>query len=268
MYRAYKYEKKKNTARGSLLLLTALSSSITFSASQARKPYLKSLPHFLSTFVTLLKQGHGTVQLGGYQSTSGVSQHINIDGLVGDTFTVTRSRDNNAIVGLGYYIEGQTWQSLELSYGINGFYLPRTSISGNVIQEDLFTNLSYGYHLTHYPVYATIKSTIPFKSMQSITVDVGVGPNFLMARGFQEYSLDNGVTTPDVAFSGRTTPTFSATIGVGIQIKNVFGKAPLECGYKFFYLGRGHFNTQTNQILNTLNTGNTYANALLCGIRI
>jgi hypothetical protein len=251
-----------------LVVLFALVSSTTLAASQPIPNPPSSHSHFLPPLSTL-KAGHALIQLGGFWSSQGASQHININGLIGDTFSVTKHDDGNALVGLGYFIEGQARGPLAMSYGVNGFYLARTSVSGTVTQENLFTNLSYGYHLTHYPVYAMAASTIPLKSTkQSLTLDVGIGPNFMPAGGFQESSLDNGVSLPDNAFSGHTTTTFSATVGLGIRINNVFGKVPLECGYRFFYLGQGHFNTETNQLQNTLNTGNTYANALLCGIRI
>jgi len=258
----------RNNSVALLGSLFALVSSPTLAASQPIVTPSSSHNHFLPTLSTL-KAGHALIQLGGYSSRQGATQHINIDGLIGDRFTVTKHGDSNGLLGLGYFIEGQSRGPLTMSYGINGFYLPRTSVSGTVTQENLFTNLSYGYHLTHYPVYAMAASIIPLKlTKQFLTLDVGIGPNFMRAGGFQEYSLDNGVTLPDNAFSGRTTTTFSATVGIGIRINNVFGKAPLECGYRFFYLGQGHFNTETNQLQNTLNTGNTYANALLCGIRI
>lgn len=56
---------------------------------------------------------------------------------------------------------------------------------------------------------------------------------------------------------------FSATVGFGVKMNYVFGPAPLECGYRFFYLGQGKLEASSNQALNTLNTGSVYANALL-----
>ena len=89
----------------------------------------------------------------------------------------------------------------------------------------------------------------------------------MQTTGFTEQSLD-GVTVKDNIFSNHTTATFSATIGAGVKINNTFGLAPLECGYRFFYLGQGNLNTNTNQVLNTLNTSTVYANALMCAIII
>ena len=153
-------------------------------------------------------------------------------------------------------------------YGINAFYLAKTDVTGNVIQENLFTNLSYKYNLTHYPVYVIAKSTIKTKFPQyALTIDTGIGPNFIKADGFQENSLD-GITIPDNIFSSHTSTTFSATAGFGVKVNQVFGSAPLECGYRFFYLGQGNFNIATNQVLNTLKTGSNYANAIICSMTI
>ena len=82
-----------------------------------------------------------------------------------------------------------------------------------------------------------------------------------------ETSLDG--TIPDNTYSGRTTTaTFSAMVGVGIQMNNIFGRVPLECGYRFLYLGQGSFNKLSDQLINRLNTGNSYANIMLCTLTI
>ncbi|MFT4059982.1 MAG: hypothetical protein QM652_10590 [Legionella sp.] len=216
-----------------------------------------------------LRPGHVVIQSGGYWSHQGKAQHINIVSLIGDEFTVTRHDDSNGLVGWGYFIDGQDWHRVQLSYGVNAFYLPKTSVSGLVIQENLFTNLSYGYHVTHYPVYAAAKARtdLPIKHL-SLTIDAGIGPNFMKTGGFTEHSLDDGITLPDHAFSGHTTTTFTVTTGVDLQLAEVFGAMPLECGYRFFYLGQGHFRRTTAQIMNNLHTGSAYANAVVCGVRI
>lgn len=84
---------------------------------------------------------------------------------------------------------------------------------------------------------------------------------------FQETSIGSN-TIPDHIFSGKTTTGFSVTTGLGIKLNQFFGQAPLECGYRFFYLGKGSFNTQSNEVLNTLNTGSDFANAVTCSITI
>lgn len=166
-------------------------------------------------FISVLKQGHLVFQAGGYWSHQGKAQHIDIDGLIGDEFTLSKRDDSNGLVGLGYFIDGENSGRVQFSYGVNFFYLPKTSVSGAVAQEDLFTNLSYGYHLTHYPVYAVAKAKTNLSVPNlSLTVDAGIGPNFMRTGGFSEHSLDGGITIPDNAFSGHTSTTFSTIVGV------------------------------------------------------
>lgn len=220
------------------------------------------------TFFSLFKQGHFVFQAGGYWSSQGTAQHIDIADLIGDEFTVSQHNDSNGLVGLGYFIDGQQLDRVQLSYGVDFFYLPKTSVSGTVVQENLFTNLSYGYQVTHYPVYASAraKTDLPINHL-ALTVDAGIGPNFMRTGGFAEHSLDGGITLPDNAFSGHTTTTLSATAGIGLQLAQVFGEMPLECGYRFFYLGRGRLSKETEQIVNDLHTGSAYANAVVCSVR-
>ena len=243
--------------KGSLIYLALLSNTSVIAA-----------PSILSTLPTKLQQGHATLQLGGYWSNQGQKQHININTLIGDEFTVTNNGGSNGLVGLGYFIDGAEKQSFNMSYGLNMFYLAKTSVSGNVIQENLFTNLAYQYNLTHYPLYAIAKSTwntpIP---KYNVTIDAGIGPNFMRADGFKERSLDK-VTVPDRIFASNTSTTFSATVGLGVKVNQFFGPAPLECGYRFYYLGNGSFNVANNQVLNNLSTGESYANAIMCAISV
>jgi hypothetical protein len=230
---------------------------------------LTLLPLFLITTPTLafnLKQGHPIIQLGGFVSSEGKAQNINIQDLIGDHFSVRHSSGSNGLIGLGYYLDGQENDKFKMSYGINTFYLAKTTVSGDITQEQLFTNLSYRYNLTHVPVYAMAKSTINLKSDRyALTIDAGLGPNFISANHYQDRSLD-GVTLPDNAFSGKTTTTLSATLGVGLKANHVFGKLPLECGYRFFYLGQGKLHKQSDQLLNSLSTGSNTANAVLCSV--
>jgi hypothetical protein len=226
------------------------------------------------SFINTLKNLHSkkSIQLGGFIASQGKAQNIDITGLIGDHFSVNKhnnSNNSNGIVGLGYYLDDQETNRFTVSYGINAFYLARTGVNGLVTQEQLFTNLSYRYSITNYPIYFGTKALIKNKASDkfNLTLDAGIGPNIITTSSVNETSLD-GITIPDKTYSGRTTATFSAMAGVGIQMNNVFGHAPLECGYRFFYLGRGSFNKLNNQLINTLNTGNGYANALLCTLTI
>ena len=253
-----------------LLLLTCFNASPALSAGEQVDYSAASgaVKPFLSKSYTLFKQGHPLFQLGGFWGTAGDRQHLNIHGLVGNTYTVNNQTTSNALVGVGYFLEGQAIRFMRLSYGLNWFYLPKTSYYGTVTQENLFTNLSYRYEITHYPLYATVKSTsaISESSKYALAVNVGIGPNFMKTAHYRE-KLINSNSVPNTPFPGKATTTFSATVGGGIKRNNVFGGAPLECGYRFFYLGQGNFGRNSNQ-LNTFTTGSAYANAILCSISI
>ncbi len=213
-------------------------------------------------------KGHPSMQLGGYWSSQGKAQHINILDTIGDDFSVSTRQDSNVAVGAGYFIDGAEKTSFQLSYGINIFYLAKTSVSGYVTQENLFTNLSYSYDVSHLPLLAVAKATINTQSPQyAFTVDLGIGPNFMRTSSFSEQAID-GISIPEYPFSVHTTTTFSAMTGIGVKLNNLIGPTPLECGYKFFYLGQGHFSNNNSQVTNTLNTGNDYAHAVMCSITV
>ncbi|WP_019216576.1 hypothetical protein [Legionella tunisiensis] len=187
-----------------------------------------------SSYAFDFMQGQKVLQLGGYLSHSGKTQFIGIEDLIGDRFTVSKHHDGNLLVGLGYLFNHPLKETAQLSYGMNVFYLAKTYVKGQVIQEDLFENLAYKYGLTHLPIYAAAKASInnPANSY-GITFDSGIGLNILTTSSFHEKSLD-GITLPDHAFSGHSQAAFSAMAGFGLKINNVFGHAPLECGYRFF----------------------------------
>lgn len=237
-------------------------------AALPTKDKLSEKESIRTSFLSSLKQGHAVLQLGGYWSSAGQAQHIDIAGLIGDEFTLDSPTSSNGLVGLGYYVDGQDIRQFKMSYGINAFYLPKTGVSGTVVQEGYFSNLAYSYSVRHFPLYAMAKSHINLSSPRyALTVDAGIGPNFMNTASFQERSLD-GITLPDVIFSGKSRTVFSATAGAGIKLNQVFGAAPLECGYRFFYLGKGSFNTLNNQVLTQLTTGTAYANAVMCSITV
>jgi hypothetical protein len=151
---------------------------------------------------------------------------------------------------------------------VNAFYLGQTSVQGDIVQEHLFTNLAYKYDIQNVPVYAAAKALIYTNNPAYIlTVDMGIGPNFLLTSGYKETPLNN-YTNLDNAFTGATTTTFSATAGIGLRVNNILGQMPVECGYRFFYLGQGNLAKNNDQLINTLNTGDTYANALVCSVTV
>jgi len=86
------------------------------------------------------KKGHVDVLLGGYLSTQGQAQHINIERLIGNDFSVTEHQGSNGLVGIGYLYQTHDYALLNMAYGIKAFYLGKTSVQGNITQENMFTN--------------------------------------------------------------------------------------------------------------------------------
>lgn len=254
--RFYKEESQK------FLLLSILLSSSAFSSND-----ITSLGSNSSLFSTL-KQGHVVLEVGRYQASQGKAQHINIQDLIGDTFSVNDHHNSSTLLGIGYFVDGKKLGRLNMRYGVNAFYLAPTSVSGNVTQENLFTNLSYHYRVAHTPIYVMAQSIVDLNSIAGLVIDIGMGPNFVKAYNFHENSLDGGVTLPDNIFSSNTTTTFSATVGASIRFNHALGQLPLDVGYRFFYLGEGHFKPANNQVLNKLTTGDIYANALSLSINV
>ena len=216
-------------------------------------------------FCSYIKEGHFAIQGGYYWSYQGKSQHVDIKGLIGDEFTVTSHGDSNGFLGLGYFLQGIEKSWVEFDYGINAFYLANTSVSGNVVQENLFTNLSYSYDLAHYPIYAAAESTFKISDSKfSVTTLAGIGVNFMRAHHFKEHAL-NEYTIPDHIFSSHNTPTFSATAGLGVR-NYIWNRLFLELGYRFFYLGQGSFNKTSSLVQDRLSTGNCYGNSLVVSL--
>lgn len=211
-------------------------------------------------------KGHFLLEGGGYYSTQGKSQFVNISGLVGDQYNVNNRNDTNTIFGFGYLFEGLKSGRFGLDYGVNVFYLAKTKVSGTIVQENLFTNLAYNYYVSHLPVYVFAKGSFNtnFNSL-AVTVDLGVGPNFMSTNLYQDSSLD-GVTVPDNAYQGNfSNTTLSETAGIGLKF-NLMNQLPVEIGYRFFNLGEGSFNPRTSLIMNKLKTGNNTAQAIVLTI--
>ena len=202
-------------------------------------------------------------------TSQGNSQQINLKGnLIGDYFTVTDKNDQNVVVGLAYFHELANPHHIQYSYGVNAFYLAKTTVSGTVLQEQLFTNLAFKYSVTHIPIYAMAKAEVALNNPFALVVDIGIGPNIMQTTDFRERALDGGITIPDYIFSDKTKAVFSATTGVGLKFNNVLRTHPLSCGYRLFYLGRGRLAAVNSQVGNPLKTGNSYANALICSVTL
>lgn len=222
----------------------------------------------LSSYAFDLRPAEIPLQFGGFWSHAGEAQHINIDGLIGDQYTITNHDSSNVLFGAGYYLNGFEWKRADLLYGLNFYYLGKISAQGEIVQENLFTNLLYSYSIQNIPLYAAAKAKIKTNDEKlSVIVDVGIGPNFMQTRQYNEMVLDPMVI-PDLLFQGQNRTTFSATAGIGLRLNQFLGQTPIECGYRFFYLGSGQLNPKNEQVLNNLVTGNVYANAIVCSLTI
>lgn len=203
---------------------------------------------------------------GYYSAHQGKTQHIDIDTLVGNTYTVHNNQHQNYLLGGSFFINALDYNALTLAYGAKVFYLAQTDIRGHVIVEDFFENLAYQYSISHIPIYAMARVTQAniFREL-GLVVDAGIGPNILRINHYQEYPLDD-VTEPDHAFNAGTRTQFSATAGVGLKFNSLVNHATMEVGYRFFYLGQGYLQPRTDQILNNLKTGSIYANSVVVSV--
>ena len=216
----------------------------------------------------LLAHRHVVIQLGGYSSSGGVSQNISIEELVGNQYTLAQHHPKNGLVGLGYFIDGPDNAYVQMNYGVNGFYLAHTPVSGSIVVEQFFKNLNYCYQTQHVPLYLAAKALINNGSKPyQLTIDAGMGIDFMHTFNYKETSL-NSDALPQDNFAPHMQKTFTATTGIGLRINHVFGHLPLECGYRFFYLGQGHLQINNDLYQNSLKTGINYANALLCSVTV
>ncbi|HAT1129385.1 TPA: hypothetical protein NR353_001583 [Legionella pneumophila] len=230
----------------------------------------KNIPHFSSLKdKSKSKNYYLSLQLGGFIGHQGTNQVIEINGTRGDYFSISRQNNSNALVGLGYYFNTKELEYVSFTYGLNAFYLARSKIIGTVTQEQLFTNLSYNYFITNWPIYFAIKTLVKNRNNNNhnLTLDIGIGPNIIRTSKFNEQPL-LGSIIPDSIVAGQTTTNFTAMAGIGYRVNHFFGPAPLECGYRFFYLGQTNLRNINTQIMNHFSTGQSYANALLCTLTI
>ena len=253
---------KKISNLSSFLALISMTFILSSSAFSADKEVTEPLKN------TALKKGYFILEAGGFIASEGKPQNIGVQDLVGNTYTTNNGNNGSVILGLGYLWNGPTTKLFKLDYGLNAFYLAESSVDGHVIQEQTFDNLSYSYKVKNIPIYATTKFNFKTNSEKyNVTLDMGVGPNFIITSHYQENPL-NSEAVPDNAFSGYTKTALSAMIGIGLKINHAFGSTPLECGYRFFYLGQGYVNKNTDQLLGNLQTSNGYAHAITCSLNL
>lgn len=249
-----RWQKSLACACLSLSFTSSWAESVTPSSFISESPTSKSLD-----------RSRWVIHLGAFQAEQGKAQQVGIEGLEGDDFTVNSHPSQQGLLGLGYYLNGFERDTYRLWYGLDAYYLSPSTVSGEVIQEQSFTNLSYRYSIANYPVYAATKLWLKGDGDYDVTLDAGVGPNWIKTYGFSETPLNDNAL-PDSIFSGQTSVALSATAGIGVTFHHVLGDLPLECSYRFFYLGQGKLHVINDQVNQALTTGYSYANALMLSI--
>lgn len=230
---------------------------------------LSCLVHASVSWSFSLREGNVAAHLGAFRTTQGKSQSIGIDQAIGNTYTLSQNHGNNVLLGLGYYLPEFHYSSAGFTFGLDVFYFPKTAVKGEVIQEELFNNLSYKYTITYLPAFISVKAILNNDSNNfAPTFSLGLGPDIIRTNNYREQSLDDDITQPDDAFTGHTQVTLSGMAGVGLKMNKLFKNNPVECGYRFFYLGHGQLYTKTNQLLSNMKTGSTYANAIFCSVYV
>ncbi|RUR05774.1 hypothetical protein [Legionella sp. km772] len=96
----------------------------------------------------------------------------------------------------------------------------------------------------------------------AFVLDVGIGPNIINTKNYNEESIDNGITIPNQAYHGKMQTVFSAAVGAGVRFNNVWRTTSFEVAYKYFYLNKANL-APRDGVLNGLSTGNINANALV-----
>jgi hypothetical protein len=176
---------------------------------------------------------------------------------------MVQQNSTSFLIGGGYFFDLRSYQNIDIALGGQVYYLPEAQFKGIIYQEITFPNLSYQYKSQSVPFYAAakIKWNAPDKKT-AFVVDGGIGPNIISTKNYHEESIDNGITIPNYAYRGDTKTVFSGTVGAGIRFNNIWHKASLEVGYKYFYLNKGSLKPR-NGVLNSLTTGTINANALV-----
>jgi len=243
------------------LILSVLSHPAAAAADQPNAP--------LSNMIEKIRAKHPELiaQFGGFIASEGKAQVINALSLRGNGYTVNNNTPGIALFGVGYYLDGIVRDRVDVKFGVDWLYMLSTPVSGFINQEQTFQNLSYRYNVRNMPLYFAAKAKYKdSKDRYDWIFDIGVGPNFIRTSGYSESSLTDFTIPNNNAFTAHNNVAFTAMTGVGIRAHNVFGKIPLECSYRFMYLGEGQLQNNNNQVSNTLLTGHGYANSVVCGV--
>lgn len=205
------------------------------------------------------------VSVGGADVLQGEKQLVNIQNSFGNIYTVDSISKSVFLVGVSALTPVVKKQdSMLLSLGVSAYYLSPSNVQGTIFMEQSFPNLSYRFNTQNIPLYATARGV--FRSQQtkpiSLVLDAGIGPNIIKTAGYEEHSLDAGVSIPNQTFSGSSTVKLSAMAGIGVRFVQINEHTTMELGYKYYYLNEGQLNPRP-QVLNHLSTGTINAHALV-----
>ncbi|MDR3442679.1 MAG: hypothetical protein P4L65_06635 [Legionella sp.] len=227
-----------------------------------------SIAGTMGTAATDSRKGHFIAQIGGYGADQEATQTIRLpQNVFSSRYTVDSSNQGSGLVGVGYFFNGPLLlEHAQLTYGANAFFLGQTSVNGRIVENNL-RNFAYRYNIQHLPLYFAAKALINTNYDKfKLALDAGIGPDFMSLSGYREVALNSSIARRP--FSDTNQAIFSATAGISIRFSPSPESLPIECGYRFFYFGQGQFDIRSHQANNALQTGNGYANAVVCGVSI
>ncbi len=251
------HKKRFKRCSGFLIILSCLYLPFAMAMEQTKLGF-KSLKKRHPEFV---------VHLGGFLASNGKAQFLDINDSNGNWYTFNNGTRGNWLFGAGYYLDAFVRESYNVKLGLDWLFLVKTPVQGFINVEQTFQNLSYSYTVQNVPVYFAAK--VKYKGLiahQDWILDFGVGPNFMRTSDYSEKPLTDDTIANNQLFASRNNTTFSAMAGLGIRIYGAKNAPSLEFGYRFLYLGQGTLAANDNQLINTISTGQNYANMMICGV--
>ncbi len=217
---------------------------------------------------------HVQVQLGDiYIRPSHQDQTIGITDELPDVFSVTSyTNPQRFLFGLGLFFDLPFDCRDTFSLGLDAFYFGQITVKGDILQQQTNDLFRYQYAVTNFPIFAATKATLRndhelFNDM-AITLDFGIGPNIQTTR-YNQYPTDSLISIQPSLFFGKNDLSgigFAATAGVGLKLDDFLITVPLECGYRFFYLGQGKLSINSNANVETNLAIPSLAQAVVCSI--
>jgi len=227
---------------------------------------LKHLLIFIVAFMvsnaSAWDRGYLSLEGGVYHGKIGEAQDVETAGLFIDRYDIDSTYHNAGLIGLGYFF---CLPQSPVYFGVNAYYLTRTTVKGTIFIDQIFPDLNYSYTIKQFPIYASVKATLPFNNGNGINLMAGVGPNIIKIQNYNEFVNEGGLTAPLDTYDSTTSVRLSAMAGIGITFSDFSNGLPIELGYRFFYLGDGALESNFDDV-EDLNTGAMFAHALVVSI--